>query len=148
MVGPVLAGYARMTSSSWSFHRTTASSFLHGGSWSGSSGQPLTGKVAAGGGLVVVVGLAASAEGVVVAVEKVATTRPATTSMVVANLYFIHSSLSAVRQYSSWPRTPRSAEDLNARACTAALERHVTGCEGTALPAPFRPVQGRPTRSR
>ena len=72
----------------------------------------------------------------VVTAEKVATTRAATTSRVVANLYFIHSSLSAVRQYSSWPRTPRSAEDLNARACTAALGRHMTGSEGrTTLPA-------------
>src|SRR4029453_15438226 len=96
MVGPVSLGYARMTSSSWSSHWTIASSSLNGGCFIGSSGQPLTGKVlAAGGALVVVVGLAASAEGVVVAVEKVATTRPATTSRMVANLYFIHSSLSA-----------------------------------------------------
>ena len=55
--------------------------------------------LSAGGGLVVVVGLAASAGGVVVAAEKVATTRPATTSRVVANLYFINLQPFCVRQY-------------------------------------------------
>jgi hypothetical protein len=79
---------------------------------------------------------------VVVAAEKVATTRAATTSRLVANLYFIQPPAFRVRQYSSWPRTPRSAEDLNARACTAALGRHVTGSEGRTTCLPSQPDPG------
>src|SRR5215211_557917 len=92
-VGPVPPGFARIVASSCSFHRRTTSSSLHGGFFVSASGQPLTGKVLTGG-AVVVVGLAASAGGVVVVTEKVATTTPATTRRMVANLYFIHSSLS------------------------------------------------------
>ena len=101
--------------------------------------DPSTGKV---------LSAARAGRAVVVAADRVATTKPATTSTLVANLYFIHSSLSACASSAYGHGPPARLKTSNARACTAALGRHVTGCEGrTALP-PSRPIQGRPTRSR
>ena len=125
-VGPVPLGFARIDSSSRSFHLRMALSVASLGP------NPTMGQLPPG-------PFAASAGRAVVATPvRVATTRAATSSRVVASLCFTRSSLSAVRGPSTATRRRRSA----GRYSTSCAGKRVTGSEGPAALPSSDPERG------